>query len=161
VSSVRVSVDTSYQSCNSCVGVHTIVLAVILQDVISCVWVGVCVYVCVCVSVCLCVCVCGCVCTRVCVCWECMVSCHLSSVCVHVCLHVCVYLCLSCVCVCVCVVCVCVSYLKLLPEALLHLVGGLGEFAQLPDPALDLCCIDACRVQGLQKANRTLAVQSS
>ena len=42
-----------------------------------------------------------------------------------------------------------VPYLELLPEALFDLVRGLGQLAQLPHAALDLCSVDAGRVERL------------
>ena len=42
------------------------------------------------------------------------------------------------------------THLKLLPEALFDLVRGLRQFAQLPNPTLDLSRIDTSSVQGLR-----------
>lgn len=41
------------------------------------------------------------------------------------------------------------SHLKLFPEALFDLISGLGRLAELPHSALDLSCVNACRVQRL------------
>lgn len=42
------------------------------------------------------------------------------------------------------------SYLKLFPEALLDLVRGLGQFAQLPHSTLDLRSVNTSSVQRLR-----------
>lgn len=46
------------------------------------------------------------------------------------------------------------THLKLLPEALLDFVGGLGQFAQLPHSTLDFGGVDARRVQRLVGGNK-------
>lgn len=41
------------------------------------------------------------------------------------------------------------AHLELFPEALFDLISGLGRLAELPHSALDLGCVNACRVERL------------